>query len=172
VKGFGWNPLPSDRPESSRWMVGNRFPQSEEGDEGEWFLDLSRSTIHRKRGGLWREVERVNAGSGSWDWGRGVPAPADGAPGDVYLDTSTGRVHRKGEGWRPLTRLGGAPAPAPAAAGTAFTLGTSAPRPGDGAPGDLHLDTSTGRLYQRVTAGWRKAFTFGTPPPPPPEETP
>jgi hypothetical protein len=161
TKSLGWKALPSDRPESSRWTVGNRFPQSEEGAEGEFFLDLSTGTVHEKRGGLWRERERVDVGSASWDWGRGAPRPEAGAPGDAYLDTSTGRIHRKVRGWRPLTKLGGEPPPPPPPVGTAFTVGKGAPNPATGSPGDLHLDTTAGLLYERGARGWRRAYAFG-----------
>jgi hypothetical protein len=160
-KTFGWKRLPSSRSESGRWVVGNRFPQSEEGSEGEFFLDLSTSTIHEKRSGLWREVERVKV-SGSWDWGRGAPAPARGAPGDVYLDTSNGRLYRRERGWAPITRLQGEQG-APGPAGSAFSIEAGAPNARRGAPGDVHLDSATGFLYQRRESGWIRAFSFGAP---------
>jgi hypothetical protein len=162
MKAFGWKALPSDRPESSRWTVGNRFPQSEDGADGDFFLDLGSGTVHEKRGGLWRARERVDVGSASWDWGRGGPRPEAGAPGDAYLDTSTGRIYRKARGWRPFTKLGGeASPPPPPPAGTVFTVGEGPPSSGTGSPGDLHLDTSAGLLYQRSGTGWRRVYAFG-----------
>ena len=156
-KSFGWKLVPSARPDSARWTVGNRQPQSEEGADGDHFLDVSSSTIHERRGGLWRAIERVDIGSGSWDWGRGAPAAEGGAPGSAYLDTATGRAYRKTRGWSPLTRLGGGPPPR---AGTGWTLSVTGPDPNAGAPGDLHLDTRSGMLYQRRESGWLRVFSF------------
>jgi len=159
-RSFGWKRVPGTRADSSRWTVGNRFPQSEDGREGEYFLDLTRGTIHQKRDGLWRELERVEAGPGGWDWGRGAPKEDAGAPDDVYLDTATGRIYRKVHAWRPFARLGAAPEPEPSPAGTSFRLGSGAPEPSSGASGDLYLDTHAGRLYQRRDSGWRTAYSF------------
>jgi|SRR5690625_43877 len=97
------------------WIVDEGEPKSDEGSEGDLYLDTETGDVYLKEDGEWKKVASLQGDDGkdgedgtTWLHGKGEPKDDVGSKDDFYLDTETGDVYVKGEeGWEHLLNLKG-----------------------------------------------------------------
>jgi hypothetical protein len=151
--------------DGSIWWNGTGTPDSDLGNDGDFYLDLSNSDVYNKVSGSWTWVANIQGEQGPpgtgdgtpgsvWWNGTGTPSSSLGADGDYYLDLSNGDVYNKVAGsWKQVANIQGATGPAGADGATWFS-GSGAPASSLGSDGDYYLDTDNNDVYNKASGTW------------------
>ena len=129
------------------WHSGSGAPSSGLGENGDFYLRTSNSTVWQKAGGAWAQVADLSGADGAtWFTGAGLPASSLGRNGDWYFRTSNAGIYRKSGGaWEFQLDVDGED-------GATWHGGTGGPSSSLGAVGDWYFRTDNGWVYEKTTA--------------------
>ena len=129
------------------WLSGSGIPSAALGEDGDFYLRTSDSTVWQKAGGAWSEVADLSGADGAtWFTGAGLPASSLGEDGDWYFRTSNAGIYRKVAGaWVFQLDVDGED-------GATWHGGTGGPSSSLGVIGDWYFRTDNGWVYEKTTA--------------------
>ena len=145
----------------SRFYNGSGAPSAGTGTNIDLYLNTATGDVYEKTSGSWAVSGNIKGAQGNagtagaagskWFSNPGVPSAGTGADNDFYLNTANGDVYQKTSGaWLLVTNLKGAAG----TAGSRFYSAAGAPSAGNGANGDLYLNTTTGDVYEKASGNW------------------
>ena len=143
------------------WRFGDTAPQSNLGDDGDFYLESNTGLIYAKIAGEWTYTANfAGAGTEVWHTGTGVPGNTLGADGDYYFRSGGGataaEVYAKANGiWGKILdvdRTGGS---------GFWHSGIVNPDPSLGALNDWFINTVRGDIFEKTAADtWTKRLNL------------
>ena len=129
------------------WHSGSGIPSAALGEDGDFYLRTSNSTVWQKAGGAWSQVADLAGADGArWFTGAALPASSLGQNGDWYFRTSNAGIYRKVAGaWEFQLDVDGED-------GATWYGGTGAPPSSLGAIGDWYFRTDNGWVFEKTEA--------------------
>ena len=129
------------------WLSGSGAPSAALGQDGDFYLRTSNSTVWQKAGGAWSQVADLSGADGAtWFTGAGLPASSLGENGDWYFRTSNAGIYRKSGGtWEFQLDVDGED-------GATWHGGTGGPPSSLGVAGDWYFRTDNGWVYEKTGA--------------------
>ena len=129
------------------WLSGAGAPAAGLGEDGDFYLRTSNSTVWRKAAGAWSQVADLSGADGArWFTGASFPAAGLGADGDWYFRTSNAGIYRKVTGaWEFQLDVDGED-------GATWHGGSGGPTASLGQRGDWYFRTDNGWVYEKTTA--------------------
>ena len=139
--------------------TGVTAPDSNLGNNGDSYLNITTGDIYNKTGGQWQKIGELKGPKG--EKGDKGDAGVAGKDGDLYYDKGTGQLYYKDNGvWVPLNLKGqkgdtGAQGPkGDTGASGKLINGNGKPNNSQGKDGDLYYDKGTGQLYYKDNGVW------------------
>ncbi|SNW62082.1 Collagen-like protein [Orpheovirus IHUMI-LCC2] len=142
----------------SQIITGNGNPITNEGQNGDLYIDNLTGNYYQKENGIWIIKGNLIGPQGSQIiTNSGPPLSSEGQDGDFYLDNLTGNYYQKENGiWMSKGSLLGPQGPQGSSGmdGSQIITNNGPPSSLEGQDGDFYLDNTTGNYYQKENGIW------------------